>query len=814
MAGQVMVSQGHHNDLQEAAEKYHGLIFPKMSKSGEWFTIWQSYHNIADDTVFVFNNNYPDKPAFYRTKLKSIYFLRNNNLLIQSSQQAELFDPEKQTSIYFKEVKQVQPTVNKEQFLIHYGENENNRLELRDCSGRLLSNTNKADRFFITDGGNIYVITKNENGIYEVYLVKDDLSEVIYSSTHKIISLTEGPDEKGIMIFEQKTDNDSREIVYLDLTTRIIFPLKEVLPETIENGLVEEIRKDSIWFLRLFINEKKADTSLVDIWYGNDNRLEEKFYPPTRKAYYFWQPYDKLIRKTETDTLSIIGYIGNERYFLSIDTYLLQDYTSTDPVIINVYDCLKGCCAQLDTVPGKLNISPGGQYVLYLKNKSWYIYSTASGVKRVVGNDSLQTSYFANHGKAVLFDGVGGLWLYDINKKNLIQLSHTDGYHVSIMNGKSRMAVQGMDFYEKTINSNEPLILKLSDSRDNSNAYLLWRNGNSDTIIPPTSNYISYLTHDEDYKNFCYVEENYNIPPRLIHKAIGGKGKVIFQSNKTDLAILSLKQEIISYNDNDGTPLKGILYYPLHYSSSQKHPMIVHIYEKQNNLANRYPYPSFNDDVGFNIRLLIEKGYFVYLPDILIRGKEGPGIDALECVSNALDAIAGNPLIDMNKVGLIGHSFGGYETDFIATHSTRFAAYVSGSGISDILWMYHSFNYDFLYPDYKRVEANQFKMGEPFSDNKAMYFKNNPIYYVDNVNAPVLLWSGLEDKNVTSDQSMAFYNALRRNEKIVTALYYKGEGHGLRNPLAQIDLTSRILDWFDYFLKGDTGVEWISREMK
>ncbi|MDD4639577.1 MAG: prolyl oligopeptidase family serine peptidase, partial [Bacteroidales bacterium] len=163
---------------------------------------------------------------------------------------------------------------------------------------------------------------------------------------------------------------------------------------------------------------------------------------------------------------------------------------------------------------------------------------------------------------------------------------------------------------------------------------------------------------------------------------------------------------------------------------------------------------------------------------------------------------------------LTGHSFGGYETDFIATHSSRFAAYVSGSGHSDILQAYHSFNYNFHFPDYVRIEANQYKMGVPFTRNKTLYFKNNPIYYAENVNAPVLLWSGLEDKNVTSDGSIAFYNALRRNGKSVVALFYKGEGHGLRNQKAQFDLTSRILDWFDYFLKGDTNIEWISKEIK
>ena len=207
----------------------------------------------------------------------------------------------------------------------------------------------------------------------------------------------------------------------------------------------------------------------------------------------------------------------------------------------------------------------------------------------------------------------------------------------------------------------------------------------------------------------------------------------------------------------------------------------------------------------------LEKGYFVYLPDIVIQGKAGPGLDALDCVSRALDALAHNTLIDKSRIGLIGHSFGGYETDYIATRSSRFAAYVSGSGHSDIVWDANSFNYNFYAPDYVRIEANIYKFGKPFSADKSLYFKNNPVYHAEKVNAPVLLWSGKEDQNVTANHSMAFYNALRQNGKDVVALFYKGERHNLQQLQSQVDLSCRILNWFDFFLKENTECGWIER---
>ncbi len=68
----------------------------------------------------------------------------------------------------------------------------------------------------------------------------------------------------------------------------------------------------------------------------------------------------------------------------------------------------------------------------------------------------------------------------------------------------------------------------------------------------------------------------------------------------------------------------------------------------------------------------------------------------MESIDKALDKLLMNRNINSSKVGLIGHSFGGYLTNFIATHSNRFATYISGSGVSDIISSYFSYNYNFI----------------------------------------------------------------------------------------------------------------------
>jgi dipeptidyl aminopeptidase/acylaminoacyl peptidase len=815
LAGRDLTAQSKHDSLQKAySENFGNIIDPMMSKGGSWLTIRKRDYvtvvrNITEckDTVLIFDlrNTENIRNLGTRQEVGEMSFVGNTHLLLSSSSQTELLDLKKQTSIYFDGVEKIQVLQNKKQFLLHYNKIENNRLELRDSCGGLLKTIYNVCLFYTTENGHTYSVTDDE---------KNDSAKIVFKTTQKIISLKVDPGEKGIIIHVQDPDNNSRDMLYLDLTTKDCFSLKDALSIPLQNAFSETIKEGSIYYLNLCINKERADDSLVDIWYMNDNKLEEKFYSPTSEVYYVWEPRNKKIQRIGDSILIKNANIGNERYFLSFDPYLLQDYIKPVSYKINVYDRLKDSYSLMDTISNGLHVSPDGQYVLYQKDERWYIYHIATGIKMAFGDNRLQTPYFSTDGKIVMFGGEGGLWRYDPEENKLSESDDFAGALLKIYNVSVNYIQGGVNFARNTFDADKPLILELFDSRKYKNTFLLWENGKSDTIIPSTGRYIQNLNYDDAYKHFSYMEEDYNLPPRIIYKTRGQRGKIIYQSNRADTAILSLKQEIISYTNSNGIPLTGTLYYPLHYNTSRKYPMVVHIYAGQHHLSNLYPFPSYNDELGFNIRLLLEKGYFVYLPDILIQGKKGPGLDALDCVNKSLDALAGNPLIDKNRVGLIGHSFGGYETDFIATHSTRFATYVSGSGASDIIWAYNSFNYNFLWPEYNRVESGQYDMRVPFLADKSLYFENNPVYSADKVNDPVLLWSGLEDKNVTSDHSMAFYNALRRNKKDVIALFYKGEGHGLQKPQAQFDLTCRILDWFDFYLKGDTGIEWISKGIK
>jgi len=104
-------------------------------------------------------------------------------------------------------------------------------------------------------------------------------------------------------------------------------------------------------------------------------------------------------------------------------------------------------------------------------------------------------------------------------------------------------------------------------------------------------------------------------------------------------------------------------------------------------------------------------------------------------------------------------------------------------------------------------------MGRSFLEDKELYFRNNPIHYVERINSPILLWAGKEDKRVETDQVMEFFIALKKYDKKVIALFYPNQAHSFpADSHAFLDISKRILDWWDYYLKDKKDINWINNQ--
>ena len=267
------------------------------------------------------------------------------------------------------------------------------------------------------------------------------------------------------------------------------------------------------------------------------------------------------------------------------------------------------------------------------------------------------------------------------------------------------------------------------------------------------------------------------------------------------------RTQLIDYENEWGRPLQGALIYPADHDPDRTYPMIVYHYELLSQSLHQYVVP--DPTRYYNIQIWSQEGYFVFQPDIVYRDRR-PGQSNVETLRPAVAAAVETGMIDADRVGLIGHSWGGYQTTFFVTQDDLFAAAVAGAPLTNLMSMYLSFYWNSGGTDARIFEISQGRMQVPWWEDWDSYFNNSPIHHIQNLDTPLLIEFGTEDGAVEFNQGVEFYNAARRAGKHMVMLVYEGENHGLAREPNQRDYQSRILQWFAHYLKGEPAPEWIT----
>lgn len=459
------------------------------------------------------------------------------------------------------------------------------------------------------------------------------------------------------------------------------------------------------------------------------------------------------------------------------------------------------------------------KYVAYYKNKNWFIYDIQQKKHKNI-TKSIKANWESNindfNGETLPF----GLAGWANNDKHLLLYDEWDIWRINIQDGKAKRLTNGKEKEIKfrlispftgKINSSDGYIgnelfmsnylLIEANGSDGRSGYFKWDQDHGLKEIIYKTAKIDQIIHEQDL--FLVREQRFDTPPRIVKISQLGNPKHLFQSNPHYTNNDKRKVEVIHYKTKIGKNLKGLLYYPINYKSNKKYPMVVNIYEKMFKEYHQYHIPTNVTSVGFNVANYINDGYFVLLPDIYYEIGE-VGKSATDCVIAAVKEAQKNKSI--NKIGLIGHSFGGYEANFIITQTDIFDAAVSSAGVSDVVSYYLNLNWNNGRPDYWRFEFQQWRMGKSLFEDRNRYYRNSPISFSENIKTPLLHWTGKNDFHVNWQQSMLWYLALRRLNKKQVLLLYPEEGHILLDKHNQIDLTFKVKKWFDFYLKEDSSV--------
>lgn len=263
------------------------------------------------------------------------------------------------------------------------------------------------------------------------------------------------------------------------------------------------------------------------------------------------------------------------------------------------------------------------------------------------------------------------------------------------------------------------------------------------------------------------------------------------------------RQEVITYKARDGEEIQGILIHPLDRQEDQRYPLITVVHggpeaHYDNGWLTTYSSPG---QVG------AAKGYAVFYPNY--RGSTGRGEafakssqgdlagKEFDDIVDGVDYLIERGLVDGEKVGVTGGSYGGYATGWLSTKYTdRFAAGVMFVGISNNISKWGTSDIPeelFLVHARKRIW-----------DDYDFFLKRSPVYYADQAKTPLLILAGKEDTRVHPSQSIELYRHIKtRTETPVRLVLYPGEGHGNRNATARFDYNLRLMRWFDKYLKDE-----------
>ena len=263
--------------------------------------------------------------------------------------------------------------------------------------------------------------------------------------------------------------------------------------------------------------------------------------------------------------------------------------------------------------------------------------------------------------------------------------------------------------------------------------------------------------------------------------------------------------QLVNYTSDKGDKLQAALFLPANYEKGKSYPTVVNFYEKMSQTANQFANPSAN---GFNRSIYTSAGYAVFVPDITYRVND-PGMSAVWCMVPAVKAAIATGIVDPKKIGITGHSWGGYQTAFLVTQTDLFAAAVAGAPLTNMVSMYSLVYKNSGGWNGAIFESSQGRFkGGPW-DNWDAYYRNSPVFFAKNVKTPLMILHNDKDGAVDFTQGVEYFNTLRRLQKPVIMLEYIGENHSLAKRSNQRDYTARMKEFFDHYLMGAPAPEWM-----
>jgi dipeptidyl aminopeptidase/acylaminoacyl peptidase len=572
-----------------------------------------------------------------------------------------------------------------------------------------------------------------------------------------------------------------------------------------------------------------SDTAGVEVWHSRDVDIipRQKLTADRdaeRNHLAVWHLAEDRFVQLGDPGLDDVQRVGGDRIAVGIDQTPHERDRMFGPRFVNVYvlDTRTGDRRRvIERVQYFLGASPGGRYLLYLRDDHYRVYDVrqdrdldiTSGVPTdfVHRETDLPGAQKPPFGVAGWTRGDGAVVLHDRYDAWEVRPDGTGGRRLTEGRADStihRYVRVGWNDRQRAIDPAAPAYYNLTGQWSKKNGYAV-----SPRLGRPAERRIwmdarvARLEKAEDADVFIYTAERFDVSPDYF--AARGRlsdGIRVTRLNPFQDDYLWGRAELIEFENEHGRRLQGALFYPAGYQPGRQYPMITFVYETRSWTVHTYVAPSERDP--YNPTVWTGQGYFVFQPDIVYRERQ-PGVSAVEAIVPAVRKVLDTGMVDPARVGLIGDSWGGYQAVFVPTQTDMFAAAVAGAPLTELISKYLSIYWNTGDTDARMFEINQGRMEVPPWEDLDAYMANSPVFHIERLDTPLLVAFGDEDGAVDWHQGIILYNAARRAGKDLVLLVYQGENHGLARRGNQIDYHRRVNEWFAHFLKGEPAPAWI-----
>lgn len=596
---------------------------------------------------------------------------------------------------------------------------------------------------------------------------------------------------------------------------------------------------------RIFLHLKDRMTTLpatgakVDVWSYTDAKLQAQQLrePPSRnylsvlnvsngKVIRLQHAYDHQYRPLDQenwDSLIIFTHLEGD------PSVREKFWNKLDRPSLYLVSTITGSRKEL-TSPSMMvhagELTQDGKWLVYYSpfDKNYFSYEIATNTTRnitrsiktiwtTLEKNDMPDSIFMHKvpggwvkGKGILLQDQFDVWLVDPSTRN-VPVNLTNGY-----GKKKRVVLETFDGYNKMYNETDTIFLYASDTKTKKSGFFqVVLSGKH----PPELLTLENLKYDLQYVPPVKAK-NKNVYALKRMSATQFPNYYVTSDFKNFNQLTHLEPEksvnwytteLVNWKVGRGEQIQGILYKPENFDSTKKYPIIFYCYERLSQHLNTYFMPKASE-ASINIPYFVSNGYLIFTPDMHYKLGE-PLESARQIVESAANHLRKYRWVDAGRMGVHGHSWGGFQTIYIVAHSNLFKAGLSAAGAADMISDYGDVNREGVSVQHF-FEYNQLRVGAPIWEKPERYIKNSSVLVADKINTPLLLMHNKGDAIVSFSQSLELFTTLRRLGRKVWLLQYDGQDHVIFDKNEKEDYTIRAFQFFNHYLKGAPAPMWMT----